>query len=114
MTEVRSLTSRSYCQNAEVNQRANNTVDDPARRKRDMENAGGHGSGGDRDGNRDGREADTSAERAGPPRGNQSACGWRPDRKGLVHNPYLPNKGQMPSSCHEWQRHPFAAVVRFE
>jgi hypothetical protein len=39
---VRSLTSRSYCQNAEVNQRPNNTVDDPARRKRDMENAGVH------------------------------------------------------------------------
>ena len=91
----------SIAKNVQVNQRANNTVDEPARRKRDMENAGAHGSGGDRDGNKDGREAGASAERAGPPRDNQSAYGWRPGRKGLVHNRYLPKKGQMPSSCHE-------------
>ena len=68
-----SLTVCSYCQNVEVNQCANSTVDDPARHKRYTENAGVHGLGGDRDDNKDGRKTDTSVERARPPRGNQSA-----------------------------------------
>ena len=79
-----------------------------------MENKGAHGSGEDRDGNKDRCEAGTSADRAGPPHGNQSAYGRRPSQKRIVHNPYLINKGQMPSSCHEYQRHLFVAVVRFE
>ena len=92
----------------------NITVDDPARCKRDMENTGAHGLGGDRDGSKDRHKVDVSAGRAGQPRGTQSAYNWIPRRKGLVHNPYLPNKGQMPNSCHERQRHLFAAVVLFE
>ena len=51
-----SLISCSYFQNSEINQRANNTVDNPARHTRNMENAGTRGSGGDKDGNTDGRK----------------------------------------------------------
>ena len=72
---VCSLTSCSYCQNAEVNQRANNTVNAPAKCMRDTENTGEHGMGGDRDGNKDKHKADASTEHAGPPRDKQSACG---------------------------------------
>ena len=81
-----SLTSCSYCQNGEVNQRANNSVDNLTRCKRDMENAGAHGSGEDRDGNKVGREAGALAKRLGQTRGGQSAYGWRPGQKGVLHN----------------------------
>ena len=44
---TRTLPSYGCCQNTQVNQCANNTVNKPARRKRDMNNTGAHGSGGD-------------------------------------------------------------------
>ena len=91
--ETIAKTGRSIC--------VNNTVDNPIRRKGDMENVGAHGSGVNKDGNKEGYEAGASAEHAGTSHGNQSVYGCRPCRKGLVYNPYLPNKGQMPNSCHE-------------
>ena len=71
----------------------NNTVGDFTRDKRDIENAGAHGSEEDRNGNKDRREAVALWDNVGPPCGNQSTHGWIPDQKQVVHNPYLTNKG---------------------
>ena len=76
MIEVREASLHAaIAKNAYVNQLANNTVKNPARRKIDMENTCAHELGGDRDGNKDRHKTDTLAERTGLLRGNQSVCG---------------------------------------
>ena len=81
--------------------RADNTDGNSTKRKRNIENEGARGSGEDRGGDKDRCETSATTDRARPQHRNQAAYGRRRGQKQVVYDPYLKNKGEMPSSCHE-------------
>ena len=68
-----------------------------------MKNEGAHESREDRDGGNDKCETSVTMDGANPQQRNQVACGQRRGNKQVLHNPYLKNKGEMPSSRHGQQ-----------
>ena len=83
--------------------RADDTNGNSTKHKRKMKNEGARESREDRDGGKDKCEMSLTMDGAGPQHRNQVACGQRRGNTQVVHNPYLKNKGEMPSSCHGQQ-----------
>ena len=68
-----------------------------------MKNEGACESREDGDDGKDKCETSLTMDGAGPQQRNHIASGQRRGNKQVVHNPYLKNKGEMPSSCHGQQ-----------
>ena len=68
-----------------------------------MKNEGAHESREDRDGGNDKCKTSVTMDGTKLQQRNQVACGQRRRSKQVIHNPYLKNKGEMPSSHHGQQ-----------